>query len=225
MKRSQMIFALAISLFLAPTLWSGSASYAKKKIKVTFKDTCHCIKCHAKYRWDAKTDDEELPFGAIPTGVTPSAVGSWEGPGGVFHMHTGRSGREEHWFALTGRVSLVRIEPDGDLYIQLVDEGAKDDDVNTVVEVPFGDRWCDIRQQVLGWTKQGFPLTITQSRKLSLKSKPVIEVVGKAFYDAAHDGGHSDRNRRPVPRHPALISKHVTIWEIHPVMNLQVIKN
>jgi hypothetical protein len=54
----------------------------------------------------------------------------------------------------------VKVEPDGDLHIQLVDQDADDGDVNVVVEVPFGEPWCDIRKEVFSWTTRTFPFSV-----------------------------------------------------------------
>ena len=189
---------------------------------VTFKDTCHCVGCHAEYRWDVKTDDEAPPQN-VNNKLTPSDMGKWSGPGGIFTKSTARRGKERQWFQLTGRVTLVKIEPDGDLHIQLVDQNGQDDDVNVVVEVPFGDPWCDIRKEVLSWTHEKFPFA-TQGKKFTLQTKPVITVTGKAFFDAIHGGGDTSLNRRKAPKNAAPTTKHVTIWEIHPVMQLEVAK-
>lgn len=198
-------------------------SSAKNTVPATFKDECHCVGCHGEYRWDAKIDEEEPPS-SVPTKLTPSQIGQWPGPGGIFDKTTGRRGLEKRWHEVTGRVSLVKLEVDGDLHIQLVDENAQDGDVNVVVEVPFGDPWCDIRREVFGWTGQTFPFK-TAERKFSLEKRPLIKVTGKAFYDAIHGGGDTSKNRRPVPTNAAATTKNVTIWEIHPVMKLEVLKN
>src|SRR6266567_3601446 len=149
-------------------------------------------------------------------------VGHWcmERSRRIFDKDTERKGREKNWYRLTGRVSLVKIEPDGDLHIQLVDDGAADGDVNVVVEVPFGDPWCDIRDTVFGWVNHDFPIPTTGGKKFTLDRKPVITVVGKAFYDAIHGQGDTSKNRRRVPDGAAETTKQVTIWEVHPVMRL-----
>ncbi len=216
MKRlSVAVFATALLL----TPWGGRELPAKEKVTVTFKDSCHCIECHAEYRWDVKTDEEQPPANGI-TDAVPSDIGAWRGPGGFFDKDTERKGREKNWYRLTGRVSLVKIEPDGDLHIQLVDDGAADGDVNVVVEVPFGDPWCDIRETVFGWANHDFPIQTTGGKKFTLDRKPVITVVGKAFYDAIHGQGDTSKNRRRVPDGAAETTKQVTIWEVHPVMRL-----
>jgi hypothetical protein len=132
--------------------------------------------------------------------IKPSDVGAWTGPGGVFKRDSVRRGREKTWYALTGRVTLVKAERDGDLHIQMVDESADDGDVNVVVEVPAGEPWCDIRSIVFGWTTtKTFPFTAS-GRALTLTERPIITVVGKAFYDAVHGGKDTTRNRRPKPK-------------------------
>ena len=133
-------------------------------------------------------------------------------------MDTPRAGKETEWFEVTGRVTLVRAEADGDFHIQLVDADGGSD-VNVVVEVPVGDRWCSIRQTVMSWGKHQPPFTVRSSNQLTLIKKPIVKVVGKAFYDAAHAGKDTTGNRRPVT------SQAVTIWEIHPVMTLAEVGN
>jgi hypothetical protein len=48
-----------------------------------------------------------------------------------------------------------------------------------------------------------------------LNRKPVVRVVGKAFYDAKHGKKATPNRRRDKP--------NVTVWEIHPVMRLTVV--
>ena len=56
-----------------------------------------------------------------------------------------RTGIENKWFALTGRVVAVKVETDGDIHIAL--EDATGNNVGTVsAEIPVGPRWCEIRQ-------------------------------------------------------------------------------
>lgn len=212
-------FATAAIVFL--TLAVPGAALAASKAPAQFKDECQCVGCHAEYRWDVKTDDEDAPQ-TVSNNISPSDIGAWHGPGGIFKKDTARKGKEKRWYALTGRVTLVKQEPDGDLHIQLVDESAQDDDTNVVVEVPFGEPWCDIRREVFSWTTQTFPFK-TGGKKLTLQRHPVITVTGKAFYDAIHGGADTSKNRRAVPNNAAPTTKDVTIWEIHPVMNLEVI--
>jgi hypothetical protein len=90
-------------------------------------------------------------------------------------------------------------------------------------EVPFDEPWCDIRKEVFSWTTRTFPFSETSGRTLTLTKTPVITVTGKAFYDAIHGGGDTSRNRRPVPPNAKKTTRHVTIWEIHPVMGLKVV--
>ena len=55
-----------------------------------------------------------------------------------------RTGIENKWFALTGRVVAVQVEADGDLHIALAN--ATDPKPGIVVcEVPAEPQWCEIR--------------------------------------------------------------------------------
>src|SRR6266550_482319 len=79
----------------------------------------------------------------------------------------------------------------------------------------FGPKWCEIRQTVFGWTTQKFPFTVKTAHTLKIREPHVITVTGKAFYDIAHaPANHSNRRRTP---------KDYAVWEIHPVMKMEVI--
>jgi len=68
---------------------------------------------------------------------------------------------------------------------------------------------------VFGWTKQKFPFTVTSVRDLTI-AEHIVAVTGKAFHDIAHaPADHSNR------RHSA---KDYAVWEIHPVMKLEVVQ-
>jgi hypothetical protein len=201
------LFALSLSMFVS----------AAADEPVFFNSACECNGNHAEYRWAVKTDSQAPPA-TIPAThrLRPSDIGNWPGPGGKFHKETVRAGKENEWFEDTGRVTLVKAEADGDFHVQLVDADGGSD-VNIVVEVPLGDGWCDIRKAVMSWGKRQPPFTATHGNQLTLIKKPVVKVVGKAFYDAAHAGKNTAGNRRPVTK------QAVTIWEIHPVMKLDVV--
>jgi hypothetical protein len=132
---------------------------------------------------------------------------------------TPRVGREKEWFELTGKVMLVKAEEDGDLHVQLGDPKGKGR-MQVIVEIPVDhghpdSAWSSIRKTVFGWSDQEFPFTTKTGHRLRLNRKPVVRVVGKAFYDAVH-GKKATPNRR---RDQA----NVTVWEIHPVMRLTVV--
>jgi hypothetical protein len=96
-----------------------------------------------------------------------------------------RTGIENNWYALTGRVVPVKVEADGDLHIALQD--ATGDKLGiVVVEVPSKPQWCEIRQTVLVGSRTRFPLHIRSSRKLTTNETPIITVIGKAFWDIGH---------------------------------------
>jgi|SRR6516162_4470799 len=67
---------------------------------------------------------------------------------------------------------------------------------------------------VFGWTKQKFPFTV-KSVHLTI-AEHVVTVTGKALYDIAHaPADHSNRRHSP---------KDYAVWEIHPVMKLEVVQ-
>jgi hypothetical protein len=92
--------------------------------------------------------------------------------------------------------------------------------MEVVVEVPVDNNdpnsaWSKIRKTVFGWSNQEFPFTTKTGHRLKLTKRPVIRVVGKAFYDSIHGKKATPNRRKNKPR--------VTVWEIHPVMRLVVV--
>ena len=122
---------------------------------------------------------------------------------------------EQKWYALTGRVVDAKVEADGDIHIAL--EDATGNNVGTVsAEIPVGPKWCEIRQTVFGWTTQKFPFGVKTAHALKIREPHVITATGKAFYDIGHaPADHSNRRHSP---------KDYAVWEIHPVMKVEVIQ-
>jgi len=125
-----------------------------------------------------------------------------------------RTGIENKWFALTGRVVALKVEADGDLHIALQD--ATGDKPGIVVcEVPAKPQWCSIRETVFSWTNTRFPFHTSSAKKLTLDQTPVITVTAKAFFDVGHSLKDQQSNRRShLPGYAA--------WEIHPVRKMEV---
>src|SRR5215472_15551806 len=73
--------------------------------QVTCDSPCDCQDAHGEARWSVKTDPSLPPTdaSAIQT-VTPSEMFSWHGPDAPITMQSERTGIENKWFALTGRV-------------------------------------------------------------------------------------------------------------------------
>ncbi len=89
---------------------------------VTFESPCSCRDNHAKGRWAVKNDPSTPPTDATAIhAVTPSDVFSWPGPDVQLTGQSERTGIENKWFALTGRVVAVKAETDGDIHIALQD--------------------------------------------------------------------------------------------------------
>jgi hypothetical protein len=113
---------------------------------------------------DVKNDSSTPPADASAIqAVAPSDMFSWQGPDVRVTWQSGRTGIENKWFALTGRVVAVQVEADGDLHIELAD--ATDPKPGIVVcEVPAGPTWCEIRKTIFSWTRTRFPLHIQSTR-------------------------------------------------------------
>jgi len=67
-----------------------------------------------------------------------------------------RTGIENKWFALTGRVVAVKTETDGDIHIALQDATGDKPGI-VIVEVSEKPQWCSIRETVFSWTRTRFP--------------------------------------------------------------------
>jgi hypothetical protein len=88
-----------------------------------------------------------------------------------------RTGIENKWFTLTGRVVALKVETDGDLHIALQDATGDKPGI-VIVEVPEKPLECSIRETVFSWTATGFPFRTSSARKLKL--------IGALFTYPAH---------------------------------------
>jgi hypothetical protein len=199
-------FAIAVAF-----LCIAAASLAP----VAFESPCECRDNHGQHRWSVKIDPSLSPTDASAIqAATPSDIYSWPGPDVPLTQSSERTGIENKWFALTGRVVALKVEADGDLHIALQD-ATSDKPCIVVVEVPAKPQWCDIPNTVFSWTRTRFPFHTSSAKKLRLNQAPVITVTGKAFFDVGHSLKDQKSNRRShLPDYAA--------WEIHPVMKLNV---
>src|SRR5436305_544542 len=156
-------------------VWSTEAAAPP----VTFESPCECRDNHGKARLAVKNDLSPPPTDASAIQVvTPSDVFSWPGAAEHLTQSSERSGIENNWFALTGRVVDVKVEMDGDLHVAVQD--ATGDKAGTVVcEVPAKQQWCSIREMVFGFTTTRFPFHTSSDRKLKLIEAPIITVTGR----------------------------------------------
>jgi hypothetical protein len=189
------------------TFWIAVAflcSTAAAAPLVTFESPCECLDNHGQHRRAVKNDPSTPPADASAIqAVTPSDVFSWPGPAEHLTQTSERTGIENNWFALTGRVVAVKVEMDGDLHVALQD--ATGDKAGIVVcEIPAKQQWCSIRETVSSWTTTRFPFHTSSDRKLKLIGAPIITVTGKAYWDV----GHARRHRR----HPALGATVANCW-------------
>jgi len=143
--------------------------------------------------------------------VTPSDIFNCSGTNVHLTWQSERTGIENNWYALTGRVVAVKVEADGDRHLALQD-ATGDKPRSVVVEVPAKHQWCEIRQRVFSWTHTRFPLHIRSTRALNLGQTPVVTVIGKAFWDIGHAPKDGSNRRKRLPEY--------AVWEIHPVMKL-----
>jgi hypothetical protein len=202
----------AATFIIASLLCSTAAATSAP---VTFESPCECRDNHGKHRWSVKIDPSIPPADASAIqSVTPSDVFSCPGPDVRLTQQSERTGTENKWFALTGRVVVLKVETDGDIHIALQD--ATGDKLGiAVVEIPAKPQWCEIRNMVFSWTRTRFPFHTSSAKKLNVTAPPIITVTGKAFFDVGHSLKDQKSNRRShQPGYAA--------WEIHPVMALHI---
>ena len=183
---------------------------------VVYSSECSCENDHGVARWRAKTDRSEPPGNRNSIqAIVPSDMFGWPGPGTI-PRGGARLGKETQWFALTGRVITLQAENDADVHMVLVDAtGNKPGKV--IAELPLGDRWCRLRTIAFGWTNVVFPFEVTRDEyPFELIKHPIVTVIGKAFYDVDHSGKDYRINRRPR-------AKDKAVWEIHPIMQMEVL--
>src|SRR4029450_3008324 len=78
---------------------------------VTFESPCERRDAHGKHRWSVKIDPALPPTDANAIqSVTPSDIYSWPGPDVPLTQSSERTGIENKWFALTGRVIGLKVE-------------------------------------------------------------------------------------------------------------------
>src|SRR6266480_1728011 len=144
---------------------------------VTFESPCECRDNHGKHRWSVKNDPSLPPADANAIqAVTPSDIYSWPGPDARLTQQSERTGIENKWYAVTGRVVALKAETDGDIHIALQD--ATGDKPGIVVcEVPEKPQWCEIRKVVFSWTRTRFPFHVQSTKRLNVDEPPVITVI------------------------------------------------
>ncbi len=75
---------------------------------VTVVSPCECQDSHGIGRWAVKIDPSLPPTDASAIqSVTPFDIFSWPGPDIHLTQHSERTGIENNWFAVTGRVVAV----------------------------------------------------------------------------------------------------------------------
>ncbi len=139
----------ATTLIIAAIAFLCSTAAATSQPQVTFESPCECRDNHGKHRWSVKVDSSTPPADARAIrAITPSDMFSWPRPDVHLTQQSERTGIENKWFALTGRVVVLKVETDGDIHIALQDATGDKPGI-VVVEIPAKPQWCEIRNTVL----------------------------------------------------------------------------
>ena len=106
---------------------------------------------------------------------------SWPGPDVRITWQSERTGIENNWFALIGRVVAVQVEADGDLHIAL--GNATGDKPGIVVcELPAEPRWCEFATSFSVGQERNSPCTFDR------REVTVTEGVGVIIDSKGHLG-------------------------------------
>ena len=81
---------------------------------------------------------------------------NWPGIGVQLDWQSGRTGIENNWYALTGRVAAVKVEADDDLHIALQNAIRKlNDEGMTIVQVTHSEKNASYGKRIIqlrdGW--------------------------------------------------------------------------
>lgn len=212
----RILTLLAASAVMLVTAVRAEAS--GQTTPVYFDTPCKCENNHGEDRWEAKTEWVAVPSDPSKfKNVKPSDMYAWRPLPGV-DEHSGRKDpEEEQWCKVTGRITEVRVQADGDVHFEMKD-AAGTRRGHILAEVPLGDQWCELRKMVFSWTKKGTQFTRFQpGGVLPLRTQPTVTVIGKAFFDAHHAGKKPLRNCNITHT-----SGNLAAWEIHPVSGIVV---
>ena len=215
------IFRTFVQVIITAVITACATTHAAAATAAEFDSPCTYKGKGGTYRWKAKIDPARVHVVAADHKLIPSQLFAWTGGRGKITATTPRQGREKEWFQITGRVTLVRLENDGDLHVQLANANGATP-IQVVVEIPSGKVWCGIRQMIFGWTGTTFPI-VTAGKELKLVRKPIVRATGKAFWDGTHSS-------KPVHATDARFNQrnydsNSSVWEIHPVMKLEEISH
>jgi hypothetical protein len=210
---------MRLQIIAATCAFAAVVSGAQDKPPVYFVSPCECKNNHGEDRWNAKTE-----WAAMPTdlsqfrAVQPSDIYRWAPLPGVREDSKRKSPEEEQWCNVTGTVTEVRVQADGDIHFEMTDASGKRRG-HILAEVPLGHQWCELRRVVFGWTRKGTAFQpFKPSGIMALRVKPVITVSGKAFFDVHHAGKTPLTNRNITHK-----AGNLAAWEIHPVAKITVL--
>jgi|SRR6516165_5212289 hypothetical protein len=117
---------------------------------VTVVSPCECQGAHGKGRWVVKNDPSTPPTDTtVIQSTTPSQMFNWSPIGVQLDWQSERTGIEDNWYALTGRVVGVKVEADGDL-IWLCK-------MRLAIRL---ESWCVKCQQALNGAKYATPFSV-----------------------------------------------------------------
>ena len=209
-------------LFATALLWAfaPSVGFGQQRPPTYFLSPCECQDPQGEDRWAAKTERARVPANARRIReLAPSDIYAWAPLGGLNEDSPRKAPEEQQWVRVTGMVTDVRAQKDGDIHFLLADAtGRKQGKI--LAEVPVGRPWCELRKVVFAWTKKGVQFRPFKDRTGNiLKEKRVVTVTGKVFFDTHH----AQKNPSFANRNVGDLSRKTAAWEIHPVAGIDEI--
>jgi hypothetical protein len=199
------VFALPLSVF------------GQRKPPTYFLSPCACQDPHGEDRWPAKTDRARVPSESRRIReLAPSDIYAWAPLPGLNERSARKAPEEQQWVRVTGIVRDVRAQRDGDIHFLLQDATGRKHGM-ILAEVPVGRPWCELRKAVFSWTKKGLQFRPFKAPTGNiLKSRRVVTVTGKVFFDTHH----AQKNPRFANRNVTDRWRRTAAWEIHPVAGI-----
>jgi hypothetical protein len=153
------------------------------------------------------------------TQVTVEDMLNWPNPTQI--VRTSNSpidNRENQAFTLIGDIWRVKVEDnDCDFHVEMSDPGNSQDADRVIVEIPQGPRFVQIRNSLIAALIAAGEGDLTHKKSVDLNNSIRASATGFAFFDAFH---YSHNN--PKRGHGHGTPKVATIWELHPVWQLQL---
>ena len=171
---------------------------------------------------------QEVKNRSIPAHLSPARetspsemIKSWKVPSQNYNRRPeGTFPREDTLMKLTGYLRLFKLSPDDcDYHLEIAVSDRADAD-RIIAEIPNTKEYCDIRQSFLNDLEEIHGVEAKNKYEFKeTEEPPVVTIIGYPFWDTAH-WSKKRLNDEKGTGHGS--KKVVTLWEIHPIVSIQV---